>query len=180
MRRRVLKAMAWIAVLAMIGGPAAAHDFTGAEEDEKTLECPYGKPIPANQEPPGAGECTNPTTQKTYQGYVWDNDVKCASGGTDAQAAKIYTSGGGTAGGVGVCNDGTTAPVQGRVVVEGDAASQKGTIYADGDKDNSNEQAQGFARLDVSGSGPTMRCGDGAGNKDASHPGSTDGQDDCG
>lgn len=180
-RRSTRRALACLAAVLIIGGPASAHDFTGSEEEERTLQCPKpGQSVPNNQEPPGAGECEGTAT--TYQGKVWTNNVKCASGGTDIGGlAKLYVNQAGTtSGGVGVCNDGGSVPVQGRVVAEG--SEKGGNIRADGDKDNSNEQAQGYARVDgtFGPSAPTVRCGDAEGRKDGSHPGATDGQDDCG
>lgn len=177
-RRRLLRALACLVAVLIIAGPVSAQDFTGSEEEERTLQCPKdGQGVPNNQEPPGAGECQGTAT--TYKGKVWTNNVKCASGGTSIGGlATLYTTGGGTSGGVGVCNDGGSVPVQGRIVAQG--SPNGGSIYADGDKDNANEQAQGFARMDVDGGGPKVRCGDANGRKDASSPQPVDGQDDCG
>ena len=178
-RRPLRRALACLVAVLVIAGPVSAHDFTGSEEEERTLQCPKsGQSVPSNQEPPGPGECEGTAT--TYQGKVWTNNVKCGSGGTDVGGlAKLYTTQSGTtSGGVGVCNDGGSVPVQGRVAAQGGPSG--GAIYADGDKDNANEQAQGFARMDVDGGGPKVRCGDAEGRKDASHPGATDGQEDCG
>lgn len=178
-RRRVVRAFACLVAVLVLGGPVSAHDFTGSEEEERTLQCPKnGQSVPSNQEGPDANECQG--TDTTYRGKVWTNDVKCNSGGTDAQAAKVYTTNNGTSsGGVGVCNDRNTIPVQGRFVIQASQADGV-TAYADGDKDNSNEAAKGFARLDAKSSGATVRCGDDNGRRDASHPQATDGQDDCG
>lgn len=177
-RRPWLRALACLVAAMVIAGPVSAHDFTGSEEEERTLQCPRnGQSVPNNQEPPGPGECEGTAT--TYRGKVWTNNVKCGSGGTNAGGlAKVYTTSSGTNGGVGVCNDGGSVPIQGRLAAQG--GSGGGTVYADGDKDNANEQAQGFARMDIDGSGPKVRCGDSGGRKDASHPGASDGQDDCG
>ncbi len=179
MRRGGFKVLACVLVVLVLGAPVSAHDFTGSEEEERTLQCPKsGQSVPKNQEEPGAGECEGTAT--TYQGKVWTNDARCASGGTDAQAAKVYTTNNGTnSGGVGVCNDRSTVPVQGRFVLQGSQSDGIST-YADGDKDNSNESAKGFARLDAGSSGAKVRCGDDNGRKDASHPAAEDGQDDCG
>lgn len=178
-RRRLARALACVLAVLVLGGPVSAHDFTGSEEEERTLQCPKdGQSVPSNHEEPGANECQGTAT--TYQGKVWTNNVKCNSGGTDVGGlAKIYTTQSGTtSGGVGVCNDGGSVPVQGRVAAQG--SENGGAVYADGDKDNANEQAQGFARMDVDSSGPKVRCGDAGGRKDASHTQATDGQDDCG
>lgn len=184
MRSRWMRVLGVIAAMVIAAGPVAADDFTGYEEDEQTLDCPAaGESVPENQEPPGEGECTDPSNpDETYQGKVWDNDVKCNDGGTDLQVAKLYTTGdpAAMAGGAGVCNDGSAVPIQGRVVISGSQEQGGFTAYADGDKDNSNEQAQGFARLDAGTGGPSVRCGDPEGKQDASNPGSTDTQDNCG
>ena len=182
MRGRWMRVFGAIVALLIVGAPVTADDFTGSEQEEQTLACPApGESVPPNQEPPGEGECDE-EGETTYQGVVWTNNVQCAEGGTDAQAAKIYTSGGGgqNGGGVGVCNDGSAVPVQGRVVVSGSQEQGGITAYADGDKDNSQQQAQGFARLDAGTGGVTMRCGDEGGKKDATDPGPDDTQDDCG
>lgn len=179
MRPMWLKVLTCILALAMLGGPAAAKDFTGSEEEERTLNCPAaGQSVPKNQEEPGPGECQG--TAKTYKGYVYTNDVKCGSGGTDAQAAKIYTTNSGTSsGGVGICNDGGSVPVQGRVVLQGSTASGL-SAYADGDKDNTqHEKATGWARLDAGTGGPQVRCGDNAGRRDVTNATADDTQADC-
>lgn len=179
MRRRWMKAVGCLVAVLVLAGPASAHDFTGSEEEERTLQCPKaGQSVPKNQEEPGAGECQGTAT--TYQGKVWTNDARCASGGTDAQAAKVYTTNNGTSsGGVGVCNDRSTLPIQGRAAVQG-SQSEGFSAYVDGDKDNSNTTAQGFARMDANSSGVKVRCGDDNGRKDATHPAAEDGQEDCG
>ena len=182
MRGRSMRWLWLVLAAVMVAGPAAAGDFTGQEEDEQTLDCPApGESVPPNQEPPGEGECDE-ETETTYQGLVWDNDVQCAGGGTDAQAAKLYTTGdpAAMAGGAGLCNDGTTAPIQGRVVIQGSQEQGGFTIYADGDKDNSPEQAQGFLRIDAGTGGATVRCGGEGGKMDASDPQPGDTQENCG
>ena len=179
-RSFVLRALACLVAVLVIGGPVAADDFTGSEEEERTLQCPKdGQSVPSNHEEPGAGECQGTAT--TYRGKVWTNNVKCNSGGTDVGGlAKLYTTQSGTtSGGVGVCNDGGSVPIQGRAAAQG--SPDGGAVYIDGDKDNSNETAQGFLRMDAKpGAAPTFRCGDSNGRKDATHPQATDGQDDCG
>ena len=182
MRGRWMRVLGVIAAMVIAAGPVAAEDFTGHEEDEQTLDCPaQGESVPANQEPPGEGECDE-ASETTYQGLVWDNDVKCGDDGQDLQIAKLYTTGDPAAlkGGAGVCNDGSTVPIQGRVVLSGSQEQGGFTAYADGDKDNSNEQAQGFARLDAGTGGAAVRCGAADGKKDATNPGSADTQDNCG
>ena len=187
MRRRVVKPLACLLVVFILGAPVAADDFTGSETQEQTLNCPApGQSVPANQEPPGPGECTDPLVT-TYQGKVWTNDVKCNSGETaNVQGVRIYHSQSGTtSGGLGTCNDGTGAVgsqvIQGRIVAEG--STEGGRVYADGDKDNTqHEAAQGWLRAEgtFGPSAPTVRCGDAAGKRDATQPEAGDGQDDCG
>ncbi|HVM20295.1 MAG TPA: hypothetical protein VM307_10075 [Egibacteraceae bacterium] len=154
MRRRFLAPVALLLAGTMIAGPVSAKDFTGSEE------------------------------RKTKRGTVYTNDVRCAKGSrADAGGVKVYAVQSGTSGGVGVCNDGTgpvgsAVPIQGRAVARG---SQNGvTTYIDGDKHNQPAQLQGWARADVNQSGPTVRCGDDKGRKDASAPTKADGPEDCG
>ncbi|HVM20294.1 MAG TPA: hypothetical protein VM307_10070 [Egibacteraceae bacterium] len=173
------KAVACLVAAVIVAGPAAADDFTGSEREYRRLNCPKsGQSVPKNQEPPEKGECVDGAT--TYMGWVWTNNVKCKSGGTDvAGLAKVYTAQAGTGGGAGVCNDGGTVPIQGRAVVQG-SADKGATVYIDGDKDNQPAQLQGFARVDAGPGGVSVRCGDDNGRLDASNPTSDDGQDDCG
>ena len=181
MRIRMTRAMVGLIALLLIGGPVSASDFTGYEEDEQTLDCPAaGESVPNNQEPPGDGECDE-ETEATYQGMVWDNDVRCNDDElADAQGVKAYgTNSGTSSGGLGICNDGGTAPVQGRATAEGSMSSGV-TVTIDGDKDNTPEQAQGWARVNAGAGGPSVTCGDANGKKDASHRDANDGQDDCG
>ena len=158
MNRRLKKFMALFAATMVLAGPVAAHDFTGSEE------------------------------RKNSKGQtVYTNDVRCAKGSTaDAQGVRVYhQQKGTTAGGIGVCNDGTGAlgsrvPIQGRAVAQGSTSG--GTVYIDGDKNNQPEQAKGWARIDgkFGPSAPTVRCGDEKGRRDATHPTAADKQDDCG
>ena len=183
MQRRFLKIMACLAAVAILGGPVMADDFTGSEREMRTLKC--ASSYPANQEPHGAGECTG--DQTTYRGYVYTNDVKCNSGSTaNAEGVRVYHNPQGTAGGgVGICNDGTgtvgSKVIQGRAAASGDATNG-GTVYIDGDKDNTQHAAaQGWARVDGKpGGAPNVRCGDDNGRKDATAPTSADAQNDCG
>jgi hypothetical protein len=184
MRGRWMRVLSVIVGLLIVGAPVAADDFTGSEREERTLPCPAeGESVPENQEPPGPGECEDAENpDETYQGYVWTNDVRCADGGQDLQVAKLYAVGdpGAMNGGAGICNDGSSVPIQGRVVVSGSQEQGGFTAYADGDKDNSPEQAQGFARLDAGTGGLTVRCGSEDGKMDASEPGPGDTQGNCG
>ena len=158
MKRRLKLAMSLLLATLMLAGPVAAHDFTGSEERKNSR----GK-------------------------TVYTNNVRCNRKATaDAGGVKVYHSQTGTtSGGIGVCNDGTgplgsVAPIQGRAVAKGSTSG--GAVYADGDRNNPNEQSQGFARADgkFNGTAPTVRCGDPKGRKDATHPTPADKQDDCG
>ena len=184
MQRRFLKVMACLMAVALLGAPVMADDFTGSERELRTLNC--GGPYPKNQEPPGAGECTGDAT--TYKGYVYTNNVKCSSGAAaNAEGVRVYHNPQGTTGGgVGICNDGSGAVgskvIQGRAVASG-SATDGGTVYIDGDKDNSQHAAlQGWARADgkFAPQAPTVRCGDDGGRKDATAPTGDDQQGDCG
>ena len=155
MHRRTRIAFACVLAVVMLGGPVSAHDFTGSEERK------------------------NSKGQTTYT-----NDVRCASGSrADAGGVKAYGVQSGSGGGIGICNDGS-GPVGSRVPVQGRAAAKGstsgGTVYIDGDKNNSPEQMKGWARVDASSSGVKVRCGDEKGRRDATHPTSADGQEDCG
>jgi hypothetical protein len=98
---------------------------------------------------------------------AWDNQVTCGSG-TRTPAGVIYAGSNGAE----VCNDGGVVPLQGRLIVTTD---QGGYIAADGDGDNP-AQGAGWVRVDGGG----VRCGDDTGNRDATHPTSVDGMEDCG
>jgi len=147
--------------LGVVAGPVAAHDFTGSEEKQ-------------------CGTRTRPRT-------CYTNDVRCSKGqAADVGGVKIYRQQTGTtSGGLGVCNDGSgplgsRVPIQGRAVAQG--SQNGGSVYADGDKNNSNTTAQGWALIDGSTSKRTLtvRCGDEKGRRDATHSTTADQQDDCG
>ena len=158
MKRRLRIALSCVLAICVLGGPVSAHDFTGSEE------------------------------RKNSRGQtVYTNDVRCAKGAkADAQGVRVYqTSSGTTSGGIGICTDGTGAlgsrvPIQGRAVAQG--SQNGGTVYVDGDKHNQPAPMQGWARIDgkFGPSAPTVRCGDDKGRKDATHPQSIDGREDCG
>lgn len=121
------------------------------------------------------------------------NQVNCGnnSKGTDVGPTGITIGGvsqappsGGTSGALVVCNDGGSAGlpqvIQGRIILSGDAGTQKGYVAADGDATNPPE-AQGWARVDVSSAGPKVRCDDTeAAGSNSETPTAADGQDDCG
>jgi hypothetical protein len=132
-------------------------------------------------------ECTtDPETNEETCITVFDNDVSCGTGqdvGTPAGTATVsgLPDGGApsSSGELEVCSDDSSV-VQGRVIASGSATDRSGYVAADGDQDNP-EQGTGWARVDGDSSGSiTIRCGDAAGNLDATHPTDVDGQDDCG
>lgn len=184
--RRFRAAVACLFALLLIGGPLAAEDFTGSEMQERELDCIYeGEEVPENQTPPDydGGDCPGTEANETYTGYVWTNELTCNDGEeADLEAAKLYTSGdpGDAEGGVGICNDGDTAPIQGRVVLYGSADDGSGHAYADGTDANPEGSAQGWARLDAGTGGPEIRCGSGDGRQSAASPTDSDTQDNCG
>jgi hypothetical protein len=172
-----------VLVLAMIIAPVAADDFTGSETEERELDCPgEGESVPANQSEPGPDDCPGESDDETYMGTVWTNQVTCNDGGVPVgPAANLYAVGDPDAmhGGVGVCNDGDTVPVKGRIVLQG-SMDEGISAYADGSDGNSPDQLEGWARVDVDGSGPTVRCGADDGKRDATAPGPEDTSDNCG
>jgi len=100
---------------------------------------------------------------------VWDNQVQCGSG-TATPAGMIYAG----SNGVEVCSDGSSVlPLQGRIIA---TTEQGGYVAADGDASNEPAQAKGWVRVDGNG----VRCGDDNGRRDATHPTSADGSEDCG
>ncbi len=113
---------------------------------------------------------------------VYDNQVECGDNATVAEegSLSVHANQDGTGGFLEVCNDGDTVPVQGRIIAQGDAAAQDGSICADGDADNEGE-AQGWACVQGDGDGtPTVVCGDDNGNLDSQNQTAEDGQEDCG
>ncbi|MGQ0431099.1 MAG: hypothetical protein ACT452_01680 [Microthrixaceae bacterium] len=98
-----------------------------------------------------------------------NNEVSCGTGagGTLVPGSSIQVNTAGDAGGGGavVCADGAPAgpvpaPIQGRVILSGtqNGAGSSGYIAADGDRSNPAE-AEGWARVDFSSSGVTVKCG---------------------
>ena len=179
MRQRLLALFVLVLAVCMVAGPVLAEDMTGSEEQRKTVPCPKkGESVPENQSPPKGKQCQG--KKKKYKATVWSNDVKCAATPADLQVAKIYAGGDPmSGGGVGVCNDAGPVPVQGRVFAGG-STSDGLTIYADGDKDNTSEQLQGYARMHVDSSGPSASCGASDGKRDATNPSPEDSSEDCG
>jgi hypothetical protein len=177
-----LTAMCVLAV-AMMVGPVAADDFTGSETEERELACPgEGESVPANQSEPGPDDCPGEEENETYTGTVWTNEVTCNDDGVEVgPAGNLYYVGdpGDMEGGVGICNDGDTVPLQGRIVLQG-SMDDGLTAYADGTDNNTPDQLQGWARVDVNGDGPEVRCGADDGKRDATTPGPEDTSDNCG
>ena len=155
MRRRLFAALAMLLSVLIVAGPGSAHDKTGSEE------------------------------QKTRRKTVYTNNVKCSGGAAaDVQGVKVYRWQSGTSGGIGTCNEGKgtagSKVIQGRAVASGDA-TKGGSIYADGDRNNTqHEDMQGWARIDGGTGGFKVRCGDEKGRRDATHATAADGQEDCG
>lgn len=96
-----------------------------------------------------------------------NNQVDCGNGseGTDVGntgltigGVKLAPQTPGTAGALVVCNDGFQVPIQGRVILSGDAGTKSGYVAADGDVSNA-DQAEGWARVDLSPGAPVIRCG---------------------
>ncbi len=129
------------------------------------------------------------TSEGTYdpdtQTWTEDNEVDCGQASdTDVNAGNgvmVKTEGDQAApqdgGAIVVCNDGTDVPVQGRIM--GAGGTDGGYVAIDGDATNSPEQAQGWARVDVSPSGPAAGCGD-TDDTDAANPAGALSTDTCG
>lgn len=174
-------------LLSLFAVPAAVADSANGstEHRQACIDDATGQEVPRNAD----GTCPLGSTDTT----VYENNVTCgtpdADGGdvpdVDGPAGNVYTTGDPAAqsGGIEVCADGSdeVTVVEGRVIAEGSAADG-GYVAADGDQDNASVDPAlaGWARVDVDSGGATVRCGDDAGNLDATHPGPEDGQDDCG
>ncbi len=182
---------------ALAAGPVKMADSAGSSE-VKTVQRSCGAPRDTHYEPPegkGLAACKNSKGQfdpnRKYTAKHFTNNVTCGTSKALApsqQGLTISGDGGqaGTGGGgfLQVCSDGAL-PVQGRITAEGavGVGTVNGTVTADGDRDNSASQAQGWAQLVISNSGPAVRCGESyedGGRADASNPTSEDTQDDCG
>ena len=179
MRQRLLAVFILVLSVCVVASPVFAGDFAGEEADRKTVRCPKkGESVPENQSPPKGKDCKG--GKKKYKAWVWDNDVKCAATPADAGVIRVYATGDPmSGGGVGICNDTAPVPIQGRATASG-STSEGLTVYADGDRDNANEQLQGWAKVHVNSSGPSVTCGDAEGKRDVNEAGPKDGQDDCG
>lgn len=179
MRQRLLAVFVLVLAVCMVAAPVVAEDMTGSEEQRKTVPCPKkGEKVPENQSPPKGKDCKG--KKRKYKATVWTNNVKCNATPADAGVAKVYAGGDPTSGGgVGICNDAGPVPIQGRAFAGG-STSDGLSIYADGDRDNANEQLQGYARVHLDSSGPSVTCGDPEGKRDATSPSPGDDQDECG
>lgn len=158
----IMLAVFSVAVGASADGPGGSSEHHAACTDSQGNTTHLG---PGTE----AGDCPSGTTGTT----VHDNDVTC---GDNNDVAGFDVSAG--PGGVEICNDGGSSAPQGRVMASGDPANQSGYVGADGDKDNSPEQAQGWLGLS-SESGTPIACGDAAGNHDLTHATGDDDINDC-
>ena len=147
-----------IAPAALSAGPSGSHE----EDSRQACIDGAGQEVPRNPD----GTCPTGSTDTTVT--EWDNEVTCSGGQDVGGAATVYVGPNGVEG----CNDGTTLPIQGRVIATSDDG---GDVAADGDASNP-EDAQGFIRVDGSG----VHCGDPGGRLDSTSPGSTDTADHCG
>src|SRR4051812_12183065 len=112
-----------------LAGPALAHGPSGSHEEDPVTTC---------TDPNDPNTCT---TQDQA-----DNDVTCGDGeavATPAGTVVVYGLPNGapsSSGALEICSADSPV-VQGRVIAEGDAATQSGYIAADGDKDNPQTQS---------------------------------------
>lgn len=133
-------------------------------------------PAFAEQGPAGTseGHPGTVTEENPEPDYVEDNQVSCGDHEADladtGTGLRVKGEGGAEGGALVVCQDGSSLPVQGRVIASG--GPDGGWVAADGDADNSDERAQGWARVDVNAAdGVLVRCGDAAANNtDAANP----------
>lgn len=195
--RPLLFAPALLATFLLAAGPAA--DQAGSSETE-TVQRSCGAEHDDRYDPPsGAGlaECNdaegNFDASREYSATHWTNDVSCGtedelpSGVHSATGVSISgnagQSGSGGAGYLQTCSDGDL-PIQGRFTLEGEIGTGggDGTFTADGDKDNTPEQLQGWAQVDLGDQ--TVECGksyEEGGRADAHNQAEGDGsQDNCG
>lgn len=116
---------------------------------------------------------------------VDNNQVDCgeATVPLDPIGTQINAGGDPAEGGfVEACADGDVLPIQGAIYAEGSTAG--GAVAADGDGDNPEGDAQGWARVGVSADGASVACGDAyGGESDGGDYNSRDGggaQENCG
>lgn len=193
MSRRYLLPLALGALL--LGGVPALADGNGSTE-VKDVERGCSEPADNRYSAPGPNDCRNAdgtfNPNGTYTSQYNSNDVSCGTTnsptGANPTGVQAYGAGDPAAaqGGIGVCSDGSgaaPAPVQGRAGLSGSQADGY-RVVVDGDKDNGNETAQGYAVVEgPTGGAPTVRCGKAhaeGGKADSDHTQDHDDQSQCG
>lgn len=161
---------ALLAAFLLAAAPAA--DRAGSSEAEE-VDRACDAPEDAHYDPPSGKDLPECQTDgavdpsKSYKAIHYTNDVKC---GTDDQLAPTHGATGvavsgdtaqdGTGGNgyLQTCSDGDL-PIQGRFTLEGEVGTGggAGTFTADGDRDNSPDQLQGWAKVDLGEQ--TVTCG---------------------
>lgn len=133
MRKLIIAAMT--AGLLAVAAPAFADVGGTSENSNNQVDC--------NDSTPGATGFSQPISGGTYIG---------ADGAPDASALS---------GALVICNESGAVPIQGRVIIKGGGANPTGTyIAADGDADNPQTQADGYAKVKV-GTDAGAVCGPG-------------------
>jgi hypothetical protein len=182
MRKLLLAGLVAGSLIAGAGIARADSRSGSSESDQHTYPCPTTEsPLPEGQPAPGPGECEAGDTEYTHTEHT--NDVDCTDEPTVPAQEGIAVSVNGDPDEqwleIEACSDGT-APVQGRGIIAGSVEEEGIHGTADGDKDNSPEQAQGWATVGAGTGGPSVTCGDDAGTQDSTESTDADGQDDCG
>lgn len=112
-----------------------------------------------------------------------ENEVECGEGNiADEGSLSVSGDQSGSGGYLEVCNDGDTVPLQGRIIGQGDAQSQDGSLCADGDATNEAiaEQLGGWACLQGDGNGnPTIVCANDGGSTDSQVQDGTETTENC-
>ncbi len=166
MRRPILVILVIVLAVFTVGAAAYADGPGGSTEHHQ--DCRNNTTGAVTHDV--SGPCPTGSTASTH----YTNDVECGSnndvGGLDVAAGPS---------GFEICSgDGSSLPVQGRVMAAGDPASQSGYAGADGDVDNSPAQAGGWLGVS-SEAGTPVACGDDNGTRDLSHADSNDDIQDC-
>ncbi|MBW3619486.1 MAG: hypothetical protein KY461_04525 [Actinobacteria bacterium] len=186
-----------LASVLLAAAPAAPDQAGSSEAVEEQRSC--GAEADPHYDPPsghGLDECTTDGAHdpgKTYTATYYTNDVTCgtddelapgAHGATGVSVSGDFAQDGtGGAGYLQTCSDGAL-PIQGRFTLDGvvGAGGADGTFTADGDRDNSPDQLQGWAQVDVGDR--TVTCGpsyDEGGRADAYNQAEGEGsQEHCG
>lgn len=163
-RKKLMVALTALFAVGLIAGPLSADEFsTGQEYEMTTLDCVESGEYPPDQDPPGPDDCNldyEEFPDQTYEGRKWDNQVTCNEGQAGAEGVIVDAGGdpGAMEGGAGVCNDGDTSPVKGRIVVGGSQDHGGLFVYADG-TDANESPADGWVRADATTDGPAAGCG---------------------